>query len=51
MYLLLCQFVNRMEVRYLPVYRPSEAERADPELYAANVRNAMALVLGACLRA
>ena len=27
-----------MEVEYLPVYYPSDAEKADPALYANNVR-------------
>ena len=33
-----CQFINRMTVRWLPVYYPSEQERNDPYLYANNVR-------------
>ncbi|KAK4429159.1 Lysophospholipid acyltransferase LPEAT1 [Sesamum alatum] len=40
--LLLCQFVNYMEVTRLPVYRPSELEKEDPKLYAENVRKLMA---------
>ena len=32
----------RMEVTVLPVYRPSDDEKADAALYAANVRGAMA---------
>mmetsp|Transcript_418 Transcript_418/g.736 ORF Transcript_418/g.736 Transcript_418/m.736 type:complete len:338 (+) Transcript_418:471-1484(+) len=36
------QWVNTLRVQYLPVYTPSEAEKADPELYASNVRLAMA---------
>jgi len=43
---LCCQFVNFMEVTYLPVYVPSEEEIADPHLYANNVRNKIADVLG-----
>lgn len=35
---LLCQFVNVLDVTVLPPYVPSLAEQADPELYAANVR-------------
>lgn len=38
----LCQFHNKMNVTYLPVYYPSEEEQADPKLYAHNVRQAMA---------
>lgn len=40
--LLLCQFVNYIEVKRLPVYHPSEQEKEDPKLYAANVRKLMA---------
>ncbi|KAL8523909.1 hypothetical protein ACS0TY_013754 [Phlomoides rotata] len=40
--LLLCQFVNHIEVKRLPVYHPSEQEKEDPKLYAANVRKLMA---------
>lgn len=39
---LLCQFVNYMEVIYLPIYHPSEQEKEDPKLYANNVRKLMA---------
>jgi len=39
---MLCQWVNRLNVIYLPVYHPSKKERSDPVLYAKNVRNAMA---------
>lgn len=35
-----------MRVVVLPVYAPSPAERADPSLYAANVRAAMARTRG-----
>ncbi|KAG6408747.1 hypothetical protein SASPL_131768 [Salvia splendens] len=41
--LLLCQFVNYIEVKKLPVYHPSEQEKEDPKLYAENVRQLMAL--------
>ena len=34
-----------MEVEYLPVYNPSDAEKADPILYANNVRAAMGKAL------
>jgi hypothetical protein len=40
--LLLCQYVNHLEVVRLPVYRPTEKECADPKLYANNVRTLMA---------
>ncbi|XP_028803035.1 lysophospholipid acyltransferase LPEAT1 isoform X2 [Neltuma alba] len=40
--LLLCQFVNYMEVIWLPVYYPSQLEKDDPKLYANNVRSLMA---------
>ncbi|KAK4434498.1 Lysophospholipid acyltransferase LPEAT1 [Sesamum alatum] len=40
--LLLCQFVNHIEVTRLPIYHPSEQEKADPKLYAENVRRLMA---------
>lgn len=40
--LLLCQFVNYMEVMWLPVYYPSQQEKDDPKLYADNVRKLMA---------
>lgn len=41
----LTQFTHRVTVTYLPVYYPSVAERANPLLYAANVRKAMAEAL------
>ncbi|KAG8389965.1 hypothetical protein BUALT_Bualt01G0034300 [Buddleja alternifolia] len=34
--LLLCQFVNYIEVTQLPVYYPSEQEKENPKLYAGN---------------
>ncbi|KAJ8541027.1 hypothetical protein K7X08_001843 [Anisodus acutangulus] len=40
--LLLCQFVNYVEVTWLPVYYPSQQEKDDPRLYAENVRRLMA---------
>ncbi|XP_022768895.1 lysophospholipid acyltransferase LPEAT1-like isoform X2 [Durio zibethinus] len=39
---LLCQFVNHMEVTWLPLYYPSQQEKDDPKLYANNVRRLMA---------
>jgi len=38
---MLCQVCNFMTVHYLDVYYPSDAEKADPQLYANNVRAAM----------
>ncbi|CAD7940460.1 unnamed protein product [Amoebophrya sp. A120] len=40
-----CQFANRMQIKVLKVYHPSEQEKEDPELYAENVRKKMALHL------
>ena len=40
--LLMCQYVNHLEVVRLPVYRPTEKECAEPKLYANNVRTLMA---------
>jgi lysophosphatidylcholine acyltransferase/lyso-PAF acetyltransferase len=31
-----------MDITFLPVYKPSEAERGNPELYAKNVQRLMA---------
>ncbi|CAG5126925.1 unnamed protein product, partial [Candidula unifasciata] len=45
LWLTLCQFYNRCEIEYLPVYSPNEAEKADPKLFANNVRDAMARCL------
>ncbi|KAK3038142.1 hypothetical protein RJ639_029596 [Escallonia herrerae] len=39
---LLCQFVNHIEVTWLPVYYPTQQEKDDPKLYADNVRRLMA---------
>ncbi|XP_039055541.1 lysophospholipid acyltransferase LPEAT1-like isoform X2 [Hibiscus syriacus] len=39
---LLCQFVNHLEVIWLPVYCPSQQEKDNPKLYANNVRKLMA---------
>ncbi len=41
LYTLHTQFHNYMEVVYLPLYTPSEAEKKDPRLYAYNVRKLM----------
>ncbi|CBH10013.1 acyltransferase, putative [Trypanosoma brucei gambiense DAL972] len=40
------QFVNRVEVRPLPIYVPTESEREDPILYANRCQEMMANVLG-----
>ncbi|XP_062099026.1 lysophospholipid acyltransferase LPEAT1 isoform X2 [Humulus lupulus] len=40
--LLLCQFVNYLEVTRLPIYYPNEQEKNDPKLFADNVRRFMA---------
>lgn len=42
---LLCQWRNELEITILPPYVPSEQEKADPKLYAANVRSLMARAL------
>mmetsp|Transcript_30422 Transcript_30422/g.58507 ORF Transcript_30422/g.58507 Transcript_30422/m.58507 type:complete len:332 (-) Transcript_30422:262-1257(-) len=42
LHLMMCQWVNHLKVLYLPVYVPSEAECEDAQLYANNVRAAMA---------
>lgn len=43
---LMLQFVNHMEVEYLPVYTPSPEEVKNPMLYAASVQQTMAAALG-----
>jgi lysophosphatidylcholine acyltransferase/lyso-PAF acetyltransferase len=40
-----CQFVNHAEVRYLPVYTPTEAERKDPDAYASHCQAMAAYVV------
>ncbi|KAJ3694034.1 hypothetical protein LUZ60_009514 [Juncus effusus] len=40
--LVLCQFVNYIDVMKLPVYYPSQNEKNDPHLYANNVRELIA---------
>ncbi|XP_023375525.1 lysophosphatidylcholine acyltransferase 1, partial [Pteropus vampyrus] len=42
LWLTLCQFHNRVEIEFLPVYSPSEEEKEDPALYASNVRRGWA---------
>ncbi len=43
------QFINLADIEVLPPYMPSAEERADPRLYAENVRRLMAERLGAQL--
>uniref|UniRef100_A0A098LZR5 CG32699-PA n=1 Tax=Hypsiglena sp. JMG-2014 TaxID=1550645 RepID=A0A098LZR5_9SAUR len=43
--LTLCQVFTKVEVEFLPVHVPSEAEKKDPVLFANRVRNKMASVL------
>jgi lysophosphatidylcholine acyltransferase/lyso-PAF acetyltransferase len=45
LWLTLCQFYTKIELEYLPVYRPSAEEKADPKLFANNVRAVMAEAL------
>jgi len=44
-YRTLFQFVNRLEMKILPVYEPSEEEQKNPDLFANNVRDEMARAL------
>ncbi|XP_040833316.1 lysophosphatidylcholine acyltransferase 1 [Ochotona curzoniae] len=46
LWLTLCQFHNRVEIEFLPVYNPSEEEKRNPALFASNVRRVMAEALG-----
>ncbi|KAL5020848.1 hypothetical protein ScPMuIL_000003 [Solemya velum] len=46
LWLTLCQFNNAVQIEFLPVYTPNEAEKADAKLYANNVRSVMAKCLG-----
>ncbi|XP_075433080.1 lysophosphatidylcholine acyltransferase 2 isoform X1 [Ascaphus truei] len=41
-----CQICTKVEVEFLPVYVPSEAEKKDPIRYANNIRLVMAKALG-----
>lgn len=47
---LLTQFVNFVEIIYLPVYIPNEEEKKDPSLFAENVRRKMAAVVNLPLK-
>ncbi|XP_076470898.1 lysophosphatidylcholine acyltransferase 1-like [Babylonia areolata] len=42
LWLTLCQIQSHMEIEFLPVYKPSQAEISDPKLFASNVRHVMA---------
>ena len=42
----LCQFSIKTRITYMPVYHPSTEEKADPRLFANNVRAIMADALG-----
>lgn len=42
LWLTLCQFNTRLEIEFLPVYTPTEEEKADPKIFASNVRKVMA---------
>jgi len=46
MFRLMTQFSNYVEVTYLPVYVPSQAEKTNPELYSRRVQRLMADALG-----
>ncbi|GIL63125.1 hypothetical protein Vafri_17254 [Volvox africanus] len=46
---LMCQWRNDLEIFVLPPYVPSEEEKSNPKLYAANVRYLMANALGQSL--
>ncbi|TMW48356.1 hypothetical protein DOY81_006582 [Sarcophaga bullata] len=46
LWLTMASFYSRCEIEFLPVYVPSEEEKADPNLYARNVRAVMASSLG-----
>lgn len=45
LWLTLCQFHTNFEIEFLPVYHPSEKEKADPKLFANNLRKVMAEAL------
>ena len=45
-FLTFSQLYQSLELVYLPVYEPNDAERADPALYAAGVRAAMLVASG-----
>lgn len=45
LWLLCSQLINRVHVHFLPIYTPSKAEIASPELFAANVRRLMAAAM------
>ena len=41
-FLTLCQFNNKLEITYLPVYTPNAEEQRNAQLFARNVRTNMA---------
>ncbi|KAM8883570.1 lysophosphatidylcholine acyltransferase 1 [Synchiropus picturatus] len=45
LWLTLCQVYTNLEIEFLPVYTPSEAEKENPSLFANNVRKVMAKAL------
>lgn len=46
LWLTLTQPYTNVEIEFLPIYHPNEAELREPKLYAANVRDVMAMALG-----
>jgi lysophosphatidylcholine acyltransferase/lyso-PAF acetyltransferase len=42
---LMCQWINHIEFDFLPVYRPSQREKEDANLFASNVRTLLATSL------
>ena len=51
LWLALCRYSSRCEIEFLPVHTPSEAEIANPYLFAENVHREMARALNvACSR-
>ncbi|XP_072024236.1 lysophosphatidylcholine acyltransferase 2-like isoform X3 [Amphiura filiformis] len=45
LWLTMCNFDNKLELEFLPVYKPSQAEIDDPKLFANNVRAVIANAL------
>ena len=45
---LLSQFINYMEVDFLPVYIPNKEEQLNAKLFANNVKKVMSTALGNC---
>lgn len=42
---MMCNLTNNLDVTYLPLYYPSEAEKKNPRFYAQNIKNAMSASL------